>query len=94
MYNKDEQVKSIEQYINNNKDLNKEEIEHLEIIRDNISKSQTEDELLKWNSLLVLFLTTKKLDKKIQESWKRDKLSSWFFIVLKLLILLATILFH
>lgn len=94
MYNKDEQVKSIDQLINDNKNLNKEEIEDLEAIRDNISKSQTEDELLKWNYLLFLFLTTKKLDKKIQESWKRDKLSSLLFIVLKLLILLATILFH
>lgn len=95
MYNKEEHAKSIEQFINDNKkDLNKEEIENLEIIRDNILKSQTEEELLKWNYLLALFLTTKKLDKKIQESQKRDKFSGWFFLILKLLLLLATILFH
>jgi hypothetical protein len=95
MYNKEENIKSIGEYINNNKqDLTIEEIKYLEDIRDKIAQSENDEELLKCNYLLALFLTNEKLDNKIRKSQKWDKLFKWSYLLVKLLAILASIIYH
>jgi hypothetical protein len=91
MYNKEEQIKSIDEYIKANKqDLTNKEIEYLENISNNIRQSQNDEELLKWNLMLVIFLNSEKLDKLL----KRDKFFKQWMLLLKLLAILASIIYH
>lgn len=91
MYSKEEQIRSIDEFIVDNKqDLTNKEIEYLENINHNIGQSQTDEELLKWNLLLTVFFSNTKLDKLL----KRDKLFKRWMLLLKLLAILASIIYH
>ena len=90
MYSKEENIKSIEEYIkNHNKELSIQEIEYLEQIKLKIEQAQNDDELLKWNCILAMFINTETLEK-LKKALKRDQYFRWAGLLLKLLAILIS----
>jgi hypothetical protein len=90
MYNKDEQIKSIVEYINSNKSkYTKEEIDYLVYIKKGIEESKSDDELLKWNCMLAMFINTKSLEE-LKKAQKKDQVARWVGLFLKLLAILIS----